>query len=84
MINFCDVIDLKIIDYMQCLRMQHSLVKQRSLNQIPDTLLLAVHPPVITIGRSGSELNIMADDRELIKNKINCKDRKIENYLWFG
>jgi lipoyl(octanoyl) transferase len=47
------------IEYQKALDLQTklSLLKQRKL--IPDTLLLLEHPPVLTIGKSGSKANIL-------------------------
>jgi lipoyl(octanoyl) transferase len=47
------------IEYQEALDLQTklSLLKQRKM--IPDTLLLLEHPPVLTIGKSGSKANIL-------------------------
>ncbi|EMS81477.1 lipoyl synthase [Desulfotignum phosphitoxidans] len=47
-------IDLGRLDYDQALSRQHQLVADRIKGHIPDSLILVEHPPVITIGRSGS------------------------------
>ncbi len=42
----------------------------RQFGETPDTLLLAEHMPVITIGRSGSRANILISEDELKKQSI--------------
>ena len=44
-------IDLGRMDYGACLQMQRELVEARKQSEIPDTLLLVEHEPVITLGR---------------------------------
>jgi lipoate-protein ligase B len=54
--------DLGLIDYADALALQDDLVEQRLRNEIPDTLLLLEHPPVITLGRRGTRADIYAAD----------------------
>ena len=49
-----DVRDLGLIGYAEAVRLQDDLVEQRIRDDIPDTLLLLEHPPVITLGRRAS------------------------------
>ena len=53
------------IGYQQALDLQLQLVEQRRAEQIPDTLLLLEHPPVITMGRSAVDSDILAPADEL-------------------
>ncbi len=55
-----DIINLGLKDYRQAYKIQKELVGKRSKGKITDTLLLVEHPPVFTIGRSGSKKNILA------------------------
>ena len=48
------IIDWGVLDYGQALVRQHQLVAERIKDQSPDRLILVEHPPVVTIGRSGS------------------------------
>jgi lipoyl(octanoyl) transferase len=43
----------------------------RSAGEIPDTLLLTQHDPVYTIGKSGSELHLLAGDEELRERGVS-------------
>ncbi|MBX7219609.1 MAG: lipoyl(octanoyl) transferase LipB [Blastocatellia bacterium] len=51
---------LGLVDYADGLRMQEILVQLRREEQIPDTLLLLEHPPVLTLGRAAERSNIVA------------------------
>jgi lipoic acid synthetase len=46
--------DWGVLDYGQALSRQHQLVAERIQNLRTDLLILVEHPPVVTIGRSGS------------------------------
>lgn len=65
-----DIIDLGQKDYRACLAYQKQLQDARRKGRIKNTLILVEHEPVITIGRSGSACNIVADKSELDKNNI--------------
>lgn len=49
-----DFKDLGLIDYAQSLSIQEELVEKRYKNEIPNTVLLCSHFPVVTLGRSSS------------------------------
>lgn len=53
------------IGYQEGLDLQLSLVEERRAETIPDTLLLLEHPPVITMGRSADETDILVPREEL-------------------
>ena len=55
--------DLEILDwgqlgYQEALKRQRALVEERIAGAAPDRLILVEHPPVVTLGRSGSEQDI--------------------------
>lgn len=50
--------------------LQDSLVEQRLRDEIPDTLLLLEHPPVITLGRRGSLSDVYLSEVELARRGI--------------
>jgi lipoyl(octanoyl) transferase len=52
------------------MRMQESLVERRQAEEIPDQLLLLEHPPVITMGRSGSMDNVLATPAILAREGV--------------
>jgi lipoyl(octanoyl) transferase len=53
------------LDYPTALALQQRLVELRHQQQIPDTLLLLEHPPVLTLGRNAQRSNILASDEIL-------------------
>lgn len=59
------VLDLGHMPYGRALEIQHRLVDDRSAERIPDTLALVEHPPVITMGRSAHESDILATPEQL-------------------
>ena len=52
--------ELERIGYADGVQLQRSLVDLRKRGEIPDQLLLAEHPHVITLGRNGHEHNLLA------------------------
>jgi lipoate-protein ligase B len=53
------------IGYRAAWALQRQLVAARSADEIPDTLLLLEHPPVITLGRAGSTDHLLGSEAEL-------------------
>jgi lipoyl(octanoyl) transferase len=53
------------VPYAEALEIQARVVAARKLKLIGDTLLLLEHPPVITLGRNASRLNVLATDEFL-------------------
>jgi lipoyl(octanoyl) transferase len=58
------------IGYKEAWALQREAVSERRAGRIPDTLLLLEHPPVITLGRSGSEAHLLGSDRDLVERGI--------------
>jgi len=59
------ILDLGLIDYHDCLGIQKGLVARRKLGEVADSLIIAEHYPVFTIGRRGSAANIIATEDEI-------------------
>jgi len=66
----CEVRRLHRVTYENGMRMQESLVARRQAEEIPDQLLLLEHPPVITMGRSGSLSNVLASESVLAREGV--------------
>ena len=64
------IIDLGLIDYEECYAIQKELVAKRRLGLIDESLIVAEHNPVFTVGRSGSIENLLADESELLARGI--------------
>lgn len=56
------LLDLGVVPYLEAWELQRSLARQVQAGEIPDTVMLLEHPPVITLGRRAetSELHIPA------------------------
>jgi lipoyl(octanoyl) transferase len=59
------VLQLGRVDYPTALNLQRTLVDLRKAGQVPDTLLLLEHPPVITLGRNARRANVLVSDEQL-------------------
>ncbi|MFW5961578.1 MAG: lipoyl(octanoyl) transferase LipB [bacterium] len=70
MVRKLDVIKYGIINFEEAYKLQLELLEKRYQNKINDTLLLVEHPPVLTIGASGTRDNIVAADEVLAKAGI--------------
>lgn len=57
----CEVREIGMIGYAEAFELQRGLVERRKRGEIPDQLLIVEHSPVVTIGRNGSEANVLAD-----------------------
>ena len=58
------------VDYARAYQLQERLWEARRHHQIPDTLLLLEHEPVITLGRGAKEAHLLADRRALAQRGI--------------
>lgn len=57
-----EVIDLDLVPFREALAFQRETAGKRLRGEVPDALILARHPDVITIGRSGSRENVLCRD----------------------
>lgn len=65
------IVQLGRIDYETGLRLQKKLIDARKAGEIPDTLLLLEHTPVITLGRNAKEHNIVASRAFLAQKGVD-------------
>ena len=68
------VADLGLIEYSAASQLQDELVEQRLRDEIPDTLLLLEHPPVITLGRNARLDNVLASPEFLAQRDIELHE----------
>jgi lipoic acid synthetase len=75
-IETCDlnIHDCGLADYQEVLQLQHDLREKRLQGQIPDTVLIAEHPPVITLGARQSANKLLANRTELVQKGIDVVD----------
>jgi lipoic acid synthetase len=59
------VMDWGLLPYGKALKLQEALVSERLAEISPDRLVLVEHPPVITIGRSGSATDLRVPEAVL-------------------
>ena len=64
------LIDLGLIDYEDCYKIQKDLVRKRRSGEIEDTLILVEHNEVFTIGRTGGMENLLVPDETLFASGI--------------
>ena len=75
-IPLCRSFRLGTVDYEKALILQNRLAEARAREEIPDTLLLLQHPPVVTMGKSGKAENVLSpQDLESRKIKVIFTDR---------
>jgi lipoic acid synthetase len=68
------ITDCGLADYRQVLQEQHRLYKKRQQGEIPNTVLIAEHLPVITLGARQSANKLQASREELTKRNIDVVD----------
>jgi len=66
----CTIYRLGLIDYIEAYNLQRELLRKRLDGEITDTLLLAEHPPTLTIGKSGKLENVLVSQEELAQNGV--------------
>jgi lipoyl(octanoyl) transferase len=64
------VLDLGRLAYDDALAVQNDVVETRLRAEVPDTLLLVEHPPVITLGRRGSPSDIFLAPEQLARRGV--------------
>jgi len=64
------IVNLGRAKYLEVLDLQRRLVELRQRNLVVDTVLLAEHEPVITLGRRGNRTNILSTSVELASEGI--------------
>jgi len=64
------IIDYGLSDFSEILNKQHELCDKRRLGQIPDTVLITEHKPVITLGARQTANKLLLDKKELADKGI--------------
>lgn len=65
MMRTCRLVDLGLTPYDESLILQRQLAILRAEDQLGDVLLLAEHPPVITLGRAGQKAHLRVSESSL-------------------
>lgn len=58
------------IEYDRAREMQRAAVESRRCEEIPDTLLLLSHPPIITMGRAGGRHHLLEPTESLLRQGV--------------
>ena len=64
------IIEWGMLDYAEALVRQRQMVDERINDRSPDRLLLVEHPPVVTIGRSGSLTDLHVSEEALAERGV--------------
>jgi lipoate-protein ligase B len=67
------LVELGQVEYLRALELQRRVHELRLAGEIPDTLILLEHPPVITFGKSASRGNLRATEAELGRRGIRVE-----------
>ena len=65
--NIIDILDLGVSPFKEVWDLQKELVKKRQNGQINDTLILAEHEPVYTLGKNANENHILQNSPRDVK-----------------
>lgn len=68
------ILDLGLIDYEDCHRIQKEFVARRKRGDSGDVFIIAEHPNVFTIGRTGKRENLLVDERGLAGKGVKVLD----------
>jgi lipoyl(octanoyl) transferase len=66
-----EIRDCGLGEYRQILQLQHELTEKRRRDEIPNTVLIVEHPPVITLGARQSFNKLLVGREELKKKHID-------------
>lgn len=69
-----NVVDLGKMKYEKALDIQFALLEKRQRGEVPDTLFLVEHEPVITLGKNAKSENILFSKEHLAKQGIDLVD----------
>ena len=69
-----NVCDCGLTDYRQALQLQHQLRQKRQQDNIPNTILIVEHPPVITLGARQNANKLLVTRNTLARQQIDVVD----------
>ena len=72
--NPLHIIDCGLANYRETLQLQHRLREKRRRGEIPDTVLIVEHSPVITLGARQSANKLLAGKEDLAQKHIDVVD----------
>jgi lipoyl(octanoyl) transferase len=63
--RYCQHIDLGLVEYGEAFRLQKAVAAARASGNVPDSLILLEHPPVLTLGRRADRANLLFSPERL-------------------
>jgi len=75
-VSSLQILDCGLADYRQVLQLQHQLREKRHQNEIPNTVLIAEHPAVITLGARQSANKLLASHSTLAQMQIDVVESR--------
>ena len=72
--NHLHIIDCGLANYREVLQLQHQLREKRRRGEIPNTVLIVEHFPVITLGARQSANKVLAERKDLAQRHIDVVD----------
>ena len=72
--NHLHIIDCGLVDYREVLELQYQLRDERRRGEIPNTVLILEHQPVITLGARQSANKLLASKEDLAQKHIDVVD----------
>jgi len=72
--NHLHIIDCGLANYREVLQLQHQLREKRRRGEIPDTVLIIEHSPVITLGARQSANKLLTGRKDLAQRHIDVVD----------
>ena len=72
--NPLHILDCGLADYRQVLQLQHQLREKRRQGKIANTILIAEHPAVITLGARQNANKLLANREDLAQRHIDVVD----------
>jgi lipoyl(octanoyl) transferase len=70
-LNNLNIRDCGLIEYRDALKLQHDLRDRRLCDQVPNTVLITEHPPVITLNARKANNKLLIPPTQLTQNKID-------------
>jgi lipoate-protein ligase B len=66
-----DIQDWGLLDYNESLARQQALQQLRIAEEVPDTLILVQHPPVVTLGLRGGDDDLRFSQHQVVESGVD-------------
>ena len=82
--KLCHAYNIGLVDYAETSQLQEKLMQLRLEGKIPDVILFLQHPPVLTIGASGGDENIIVSRDVLAQGMSIVRTDRGGNITYHG